>query len=87
MSANFPNIQLPRIKMSNRLIHIHENVPGVMAQINHIFAQHAINIVGQYLMTNAQIGYVITDISGEYDKKILQNLKKINHTIKFRVLY
>jgi D-3-phosphoglycerate dehydrogenase len=87
LSANFPNLQLPRIDKSHRLIHIHHNVPGIMAQINTIFAKHDINIVGQFLMTNASIGYVITDINAQYDKVVFKSLKKIEQTIKFRVLY
>jgi len=87
LSSNFPNLQLPAIAKSHRLIHIHKNVPGIMAQINTIFAKHNINIVGQFLMTNATIGYAITDINAEYDKTLFKSLKKIEHTIKFRVLY
>lgn len=87
MSANFPNLQLPRIESSHRLIHIHKNVPGIMAQINAVFAKHNINIVGQFLMTNSEIGYAITDINAEYDKQLFKSLKTIEHTIKFRVLY
>jgi D-3-phosphoglycerate dehydrogenase len=87
VSANFPNLQLPRISGAHRLIHIHKNMPGIMAQINKVFADHHINIVGQYLMTNPSIGYVITDVSDEYDKKVLKALKQIDHTIKFRILY
>jgi len=87
LSSNFPNLQLPKITKSHRLIHIHRNVPGIMAQINTVFAQHNINIVGQFLMTNAHIGYAITDINAEYDKQLFKSLKKIEHTIKFRVLY
>lgn len=87
LSANFPNLQLPRIEKSHRLIHIHRNVPGIMAKVNTIFAKHDINIVGQFLMTNASIGYVITDINAQYDKQLFKSLKKIEHTIKFRVLY
>ncbi|MDQ7947986.1 MAG: HAD-IB family phosphatase [Pedobacter sp.] len=87
LSLNFPNLQLPAIDKSHRLIHIHENVPGIMAQINTIFAKHQINIVGQFLMTNATLGYAITDINAEYDKQLFKSLKKIAHTIKFRVLY
>lgn len=86
-STNFPNLQLPRIPDAHRLIHIHKNMPGIMAQINKVFADHHINIVGQYLMTNPSIGYVITDVSQEYDKKVLRALKQIDHTIKFRILY
>jgi D-3-phosphoglycerate dehydrogenase len=87
LSCNFPNLQLPRMENAHRLIHIHRNVPGIMAQINQIFARHKINIVGQFLMTNPQIGYVITDISSEYDKKVLKELKQIDYTVKFRILY
>ncbi len=87
LSSNFPNLQLPKIANAHRLIHIHENVPGIMAQINQIFAQHNINILGQFLMTNPQIGYAITDVSAEYDKQVLKQLKQIQHTIKFRILY
>jgi D-3-phosphoglycerate dehydrogenase len=87
LSVNFPNLQLPRMEKSHRLIHVHHNIPGIMAQINTIFAQHDINIVGQFLMTNAQIGYAITDINAAYDKELFKSLKKIEHTIKFRVLY
>jgi D-3-phosphoglycerate dehydrogenase len=87
LSSNFPNLQLPKIDKSHRLIHIHRNKPGIMAQINTIFAKHNINIVGQFLMTNPEIGYAITDINTEYDKQLFKALKKIEHTIKFRVLY
>jgi D-3-phosphoglycerate dehydrogenase / 2-oxoglutarate reductase len=87
LSSNFPNLQLPHKQDSHRLIHIHKNVPGIMARINNIFARHDINIVGQFLMTNSDIGYAITDINAQYDKVILKELKKIDHTIKFRILY
>lgn len=87
MSSNFPNLQLPAIDKSHRLIHIHKNVPGIMAKINTIFAKHDINIVGQFLMTNTTVGYAITDINAEYDKQLFKSLKKIDNTIKFRVLY
>jgi len=86
-SANFPNLQLPKIAESHRLIHIHKNVPGIMSKITKVLAKHHINIVGQFLMTNPQIGYVITDIDTTYDKTLLKELRKIENTIKFRVLY
>lgn len=87
MSVNFPEIQLPELANAHRLIHCHENVPGILAKINQILANHQINIVGQYLKTNSHIGYVITDIDKEYSKKVIQDLKAIESTIKFRVLY
>jgi D-3-phosphoglycerate dehydrogenase len=87
ISVNFPNITLPILKDAHRLIHIHHNVPGILAKINHILADHGINIVGQYLKTNELIGYVITDINKEYDKDVITKLRDIDQTIKFRVLY
>jgi len=86
-SVNFPNIQLPKIKNAHRLIHIHENIPGLLAQLNHVFANHRANILGQFLKTTDTIGYAITDIGSTYHKKILSDLRAIPHTIKFRVLY
>lgn len=86
-SVNFPNIVLPTLKDAHRFIHIHMNEPGVLAEINQILANHSLNIVGQYLKTNESIGYVITDINKNYDEAVIEDLKKINGTIKFRVLY
>ena len=71
----------------HRLIHIHANVPGVLARINHVLAAHQVNILGQYLKTNETIGYVITDIDRQYDQDVIQALREVAHTIKFRVLY
>jgi D-3-phosphoglycerate dehydrogenase len=62
-------------------------VPGIIAKMNQLFAEHEINIVGQYLKTNEKIGYVITDINKAYPQELIQSLKNIQHTIKFRVLY
>jgi D-3-phosphoglycerate dehydrogenase len=87
ISVNFPNITLPILTDAHRLIHIHHNVPGILAKINQILADHGINIVGQYLKTNELIGYVITDINKEYDKDVIAKLRAIDQTIKFRVLY
>ena len=86
-SVNFPNLTLPTLENAHRLIHIHDNVPGILAKINQVLADHGINIAGQYLKTNEQIGYVITDINKEYNKEVIKELRAIEHTIKFRVLY
>lgn len=86
-SVNFPNVLLPGLENAHRLLHIHQNTPGILAKINRILAEHASNIVGQYLKTNEHIGYVITDIDKAYDKELIKELRNIEHTIKFRVLY
>lgn len=86
-SINVPNIQLPELGNAHRLIHLHQNVPGILAKINTILANHNINVVGQYLKTNENIGYVITDIATQYNKNLIDELHKIEHTIKLRILY
>lgn len=86
-SRNFPNMILPKIQKAHRLLHIHKNVPGIMAQINHVYATNNINIVAQFLMTKGDIGYAVTDLSAEYEKDLIKELKRIDNTIKFRILY
>ncbi|GIV40024.1 MAG: hypothetical protein KatS3mg033_1824 [Thermonema sp.] len=86
-SVNLPNLQLPAQQQAHRLLHIHHNVPGILAQINGILAKHEANILGQYLKTNEQIGYVITDIDKDYNQALINELKAIPQTIRFRVLY
>ncbi len=86
-SVNFPNLTLPTLENAHRLIHIHDNVPGILARINQVLADHGINIAGQYLKTNEQIGYVITDVNKGYSQEVIKQLRAIEHTIKFRVLY
>ncbi|AFM03836.1 haloacid dehalogenase superfamily protein, subfamily IB, phosphoserine phosphatase [Bernardetia litoralis DSM 6794] len=86
-SVNFPELQLPKLQNAHRLMHIHKNVPGILAKINQIFAKNEVNIVGQYLKTNEKIGYVITDINQKYHQEVIEELKNIEDTIRFRILY
>ncbi len=86
-AVNFPNIRLPRQTNAHRFLHIHKNVPGVMAKINEILAKYELNITGQYLSTDPKVGYVITDLDKEYNKEVIDALRAIEGTIKFRVLY
>lgn len=86
-SVNFPQVLLPTLQNAHRLMHIHHNVPGILAKMNQDFAKHQINIVGQYLKTNETIGYVITDIDKKYHQRMIDDLKSIEDTIRFRVLY
>ncbi len=86
-AVNFPNIRLPKQQKAHRFLHIHRNVPGVMAHINEVLAHYEMNISGQYLSTDSEVGYVITDLDKDYNKDVIKALKKVDHTIKFRVLY
>jgi D-3-phosphoglycerate dehydrogenase len=86
-AVNFPEVQLPAFSSSHRMLHIHHNMPGILAKINAIFAKYNVNIQSQYLKTNEHIGYVITDVDKNYDSITENELKSIEHTIKFRILY
>jgi D-3-phosphoglycerate dehydrogenase len=86
-AVNFPNIRLPKQINAHRFLHIHKNVPGIMAKINKVLARFDMNITGQYLSTDNEVGYVITDLDKEYNKEVIKALKKVENTIKFRVLY
>lgn len=86
-AVNFPNIRLPKQQNAHRFLHIHKNVPGIMAHINEVLAKYDMNITGQYLSTDSDVGYVITDIDKDYDKEVMKALRNVEHTIKFRVLY
>ena len=86
-AVNFPNIRLPRQTNAHRFLHIHKNVPGIMAKVNKVLAKYELNITGQYLSTDSKVGYVIVDVDKEYNKEVTTALKDIEHTIKFRVLY
>jgi D-3-phosphoglycerate dehydrogenase len=86
-SVNLPNLTLPELNKAHRLLHLHKNVPGIMAKINSVFARYGINILGQYLKTSGNIGYLITDIDKAYNEDVVREFKKIDHTIRFRVLY
>jgi D-3-phosphoglycerate dehydrogenase / 2-oxoglutarate reductase len=86
-AVNFPEVSLPAHPGSHRLLHIHHNVPGVLSRINSVFSKNRINISGQYLMTNAKIGYVVIDVEAESSRFALKALNAIDATIRTRVLF
>ena len=86
-SVNFPEVTLPSHPDHHRLLHIHENVPGVLSEINRIFSDIGINISAQYLQTNEKVGYVVMDIHEQYSELALSKLNEINGTIRCRVLF
>ncbi|MGH8922827.1 MAG: ACT domain-containing protein, partial [Actinomycetes bacterium] len=86
LSVNLPNLELPRHAGGHALVHIHRNTPGVLAAINGIFAEHHINIEGQALGTSGEVGYVITDIASDYTEEMLARLRRMDETIRLRLL-
>ena len=86
-SHTVPALALPPQEGSHRILHIHNNVPGVLSEINTTLSKNNINIVGQYLKTNEEIGYVVLDVDRQISSKALQLLKEVKQTIKVRILY
>jgi len=86
-SHTVPPLSLPHQEGTHRILHIHKNVPGVLSEINSTLSSHNINILGQYLKTNDEIGYVVLDIDKRLSNQALQLLKDVKNTIKTRLLY
>jgi D-3-phosphoglycerate dehydrogenase len=86
-AVNFPEVALPEHTGRSRLLHIHRNVPGILARINEGFSSAGINIAGQYLRTNEEVGYVVIDVDGTAPQEALDHLCGIPGTIRCRVLY
>lgn len=86
-SHTVPEINLPSQEGTHRILHIHSNVPGVLSEINSRLSEHKINILGQYLKTNDEIGYVVLDIDKKLSKNAVELLKQVKGTLKVRLLY
>ncbi len=86
-SVNFPEVALPSYTVKHRLLHIHNNIPGVLSEINKVFSENNINIAAQYLQTNEKIGYVVVDVDAGYSELALEKLQNVKGTIRTRVLY
>ncbi|HHF3723720.1 TPA: phosphoglycerate dehydrogenase [Haemophilus influenzae] len=86
-SVNFPEVSLPEHEGTKRLLHIHENRPGILNKLNQIFVEANLNIAAQYLQTDPKIGYVVVDVETNDASPLLTKLKEIDGTIRARVLY
>ena len=86
LSVNLPEIALPAGSGTHRLVHLHRNVPGVLAAVNRVLADHGVNVEGQLLRTRDEFGYVLTDISAEYSEAVLAELRAMDVTIRLRTL-
>ena len=86
-SVNLPEVALPEHPNAHRLLHVHQNVPGILTKINQVFSENNINIAAQYLQTNENVGYVVVDIDAEYSDVALQQLRNIEGTVRCRVLF
>ena len=86
-AVNFPEVALPERAGRSRLLHIHKNVPGVLAQVNQKLSAAGINIAAQYLSTNADVGYVVIDVDHSAPPPALADLCTVPATIRCRILY
>src|SRR5580765_5195331 len=86
-SHTVPPVSLPPQTGTHRILHIHKNIPGVLGDINSRLSKRGFNIVGQYLKTNDDIGYVILDVESKLSKEAFALLKDVPGTVKARMVY
>ncbi|QDW67515.1 phosphoglycerate dehydrogenase [Luteimonas granuli] len=88
-AVNFPEVTLPGHEGSQRILHIHRNVPGVLSRINEVFSQAGLNIDGQYLRTDANVGYVVIDVGATpgQAQALRAELAEVPGTLRTRILY
>ena len=87
-AVNFVEVALPSHRGATRFLHIHRNVPGVIAHINEVFSQRDLNMAAQYLRTDGEMGYVVVDVDGDLDGggEIRRELEAIEGTVRSRFL-
>jgi D-3-phosphoglycerate dehydrogenase / 2-oxoglutarate reductase len=85
--VNFPEVSLPEHTGKCRVLHIHRNVPGMLARINERFSSAGINIAAQYLQTTEHVGYVVIDVDAAASQVAFDELSAIEGTIRCRILY
>ena len=86
-AVNFPEVALPEHEGKHRLLHVHQNIPGIMSAINQVFSNSSVNVSGQYLQTMGDTGYVVIDIESDYSKTLINQLSAIGGTLRTRVLF
>ena len=86
-AVNFPEVALPAHEGKHRLLHVHQNIPGIMSAINQVFSESSVNVSGQYLQTMGDTGYVVIDIESDYSKTLISQLSGIEGTLRTRVLF
>lgn len=86
-AVNFPQVSMPDLYANRRILHVHKNVPGVMEQVNHVFASHDANIAAQYLQTSPRVGYVVMDVELNDATALVNDLRAVPGTIRTRLLH
>jgi D-3-phosphoglycerate dehydrogenase len=86
MSVNLPDLSLPHAPGTHRVAHLHRNVPGVLATVNGILADHGINVESQGLNTYGELGYLLTDIGLDYAPDVVEALSAMPETVRLRII-
>jgi D-3-phosphoglycerate dehydrogenase len=86
-AVNFPEVDLPVVQNSHRILNVHRNVPGVLKDINGIMSDLGANIRSQYLATDSEIGYLIVDLDKNVSDKVKERIKALPTSIRTRILY
>lgn len=90
-AVNFPGVNLKPSHNAHRILNIHKNKAGMLQKINAIVAEEGVNVLGQFLETSRQIGYVVFDIDDTAPRATIQSIKEkldeMQGTIRTRVLY
>jgi D-3-phosphoglycerate dehydrogenase len=86
-AVNLPGVELPEVRGAHRLLHVHENRPGLLAAVNGVLAERGANILAQYLRTNESVGYVVTDVDRDHAPDLVAALRAVPGTLRFRTVY
>ena len=88
-AVNFPEVSLPVQDGTTRFLHVHRDVPGVLARVNEVFSSRELNVAGQYLRTEGDVGYVVVDVAGQVEdgQAVRDDLRRIEGTLRVRYLY
>jgi D-3-phosphoglycerate dehydrogenase len=88
-AVNFPQVQLPARPSGTRYIHVHRNMPGMLGHLNQVLSRRGLNITGQYLQTDGEIGYVVIEVEGlpQQSRDTLDEIRALEGTIRARLLY
>ena len=84
MSVNLPHVQTEDAGTRSRILHVHHNVPGVLATVNGVLADYGVNIESQVLSTRGDLGYVVTDVGGDLSPEVLDKLGGLSETVRLR---
>lgn len=86
-SHTVPPLSLAPLDNAHRILHIHQNIPGVLSEVNTLLSGHGINVLAQYLKTNEELGYVVLDVDKKLSGEAYEILKQVKGTVKVRLLY